>query len=299
MNKERDIKKQEARAHENMAQAAKLAGNLPGILLQAEKIAHTVMRGAHGRRRVGQGEAFWQFREYQPGDSSRDIDWRQTAKREETFVRQQEWEASQSAWLYRDSSESMQYRSSARLPFKKDYAEILLLALAMLVLDGGEQVGLLGTPLAPQAHAGAAQRLHDYLSGQKEFDAPGRRVAARSHLVMMSDFYFPLERLHRFCAPLAAQEVRGIFLQVTDPAEESLPFSGRMKFHDIENMKSAPVTVEQVDAVRAEYQARFSAHRAALSDMARNYGWQFLFTSTAEPAEKALARMYDLVTAKR
>ncbi|MBW7910901.1 MAG: hypothetical protein H3C49_06465, partial [Alphaproteobacteria bacterium] len=118
----------------------------------------------------------------------------------------------------------MQYRSSDKFLRKKDYAEILLMALAMLILDGGEQVGLLGTTLAPQAHAGAAQRLHDYLPGQKEFDTPGRSVAARSHLVMFSDFYFTLDRLRQFCAPMAEKEVRGLLVQVVDPAEETLPF---------------------------------------------------------------------------
>lgn len=286
------------RSHDNMTQAARLAGNLPGLLLQAEKIAHTVMRGVHGRRRTGQGETFWQFREYQVGDQSRDIDWRQTGKRDAVFVRQLEWEASQTAWLYRDASESMQYRSSAKLPYKKDYAEVLLLALAMLALDGGEQVSLLGTSLAPQAHAGAAQRLHDYLPGQKEFDTPGRPVTARSNMILISDFYFSLDRLRTFCAPLAEKEVRGILVQVTDPAEETLPFTGRIKFHDIENAKSAPVTVEQVDAVRSEYMEKFAAHRAALEDMARSFGWRLLTVSTADKPEALLARIYDLLTAK-
>lgn len=286
------------RAHENMAEAAKLAGHLPGLLLEAEKIAHTVMRGVHGRRRVGLGETFWQFREYQAGDSSRDIDWRQTAKREDVYIRQLEWEASQSVWLYRDASASMQYRSSDKLLRKKDYAEILLMALAMLILDGGEQVGLLGTTLAPQAHAGAAQRLHDYLPGQKEFDTPGRSVAARSHLVMFSDFYFTLDRLRQFCAPMAEKEVRGLLVQVVDPAEETLPFTGRIKFHDIENAQAAPVTVSQVDAVRAEYQQKFAAHRAALGDMARGFGWRLLTVSTADRPEKLLADIYGILAAK-
>jgi len=286
------------RAHDNMTQAAHLAGDLPGLLLQAEKIAHTVMRGVHGRRRVGQGETFWQFREYQVGDSTRDVDWRQTAKRDAVFVRQLEWEASQTVWLYRDASESMQYRSAPKLPYKKDYAEVLLLALAMIILDGGEQVSLLGTTLAPQAHAGAAQRLHDYLPSQKEFDAPGRSIAARSQMILLSDFYFPLERVKAFCAPLAEKEVRGLMVQITDPAEETLPFTGRIKFHDIENGKSAPVTVEQVDAIRAEYMEKFAAHRAALADMARSFGWRLLTASTTDKPEALLAQIYDLLSAK-
>ena len=73
--------------HKNLENAERLAGGLPGLLLEADKVAHTFMKGVHGRRRVGLGESFWQFRSYQPGDQRRDIDWRQTAKRGEAFVR--------------------------------------------------------------------------------------------------------------------------------------------------------------------------------------------------------------------
>ncbi len=45
--------------------AEQLAAILPPILVAAERVASTVVQGVHGRRRVGQGEAFWQFRHYE------------------------------------------------------------------------------------------------------------------------------------------------------------------------------------------------------------------------------------------
>ena len=107
-----------------LSHAGILAGNLPGLLLEAEKVAHSFMRGVHGRRRVGTGEAFWQFRPWQPGDARRDIDWRQTAKNDQAFVRQMEWEASQTVWMHRDASKSMNFRSEKKFFSKKDYAEL-------------------------------------------------------------------------------------------------------------------------------------------------------------------------------
>ena len=62
----------------NRADAA--AAARPGLLLAAERVAATVAQGVHGRRRVGQGEAFWQFRSYQPGDAATRIDWRASAR---------------------------------------------------------------------------------------------------------------------------------------------------------------------------------------------------------------------------
>ena len=131
----------------NILKAGKIAASLPGLLLDAEKVAQGFMKGVHGRRKIGIGEAFWQFRTWQAGDSTRDIDWRQTGKREGVFIRQMEWEAAQAAFLYRDPSKSMDFSSSKKLLTKKDYAEVLLLALSMVLLNGGEQIGLLGTDL--------------------------------------------------------------------------------------------------------------------------------------------------------
>ena len=51
-----------------------LAERLPGLMVDAERVAASVSQGAHGRRRPGQGEAFWQYRTYQHGDAAGAID---------------------------------------------------------------------------------------------------------------------------------------------------------------------------------------------------------------------------------
>ena len=93
--------------------AEQAAAALPPLLVAAERVAATVAQGVHGRRRVGQGETFWQFRQYQPGDAATRIDWRESAKSQRLYVRETEWEAAQSVWLWRDASPSMDYASAA------------------------------------------------------------------------------------------------------------------------------------------------------------------------------------------
>ena len=88
-----------------------LAGTLPALMVAADRVAATVIQGVHGRRRVGQGDAFWQYRPYRDGDSASQIDWRQSARSRHLFVRETEWEAAASVWLWRDASPSMQYAS--------------------------------------------------------------------------------------------------------------------------------------------------------------------------------------------
>jgi uncharacterized protein (DUF58 family) len=278
---------------ENLHSASSIASAMPPLLLEAQKVAHTFMKGVHGRRRVGLGETFWQFRHYQPGDASRDIDWRQTAKRDDAFVRQREWEASQTLWLYRDASASMDFSGDRTRRTKKEYAEILLLALGMIALDGGEQVSLLGTDLAPQSHASAIESIYMHLPQQKQLAETARPVSAHAQAVLMSDFFQPVEEVAAFCARLSQRRVGGTLAQVCDPVEETLPYKGRVKFHDIENANAPALTIQQVESVREEYERRFIAHRAALEQVAKSNGWHFMVARTDEAPEAALARLYE------
>jgi uncharacterized protein (DUF58 family) len=104
--------------------AEQLAARLPPLLVEAERVATTVAQGVHGRRRVGQGETFWQFRQYQPGDAPQRIDWRESAKSQRVYVRETEWEAAQSVWLWRDGSPSMNWTSTKLLPTKEARARL-------------------------------------------------------------------------------------------------------------------------------------------------------------------------------
>lgn len=277
--------------------AGKLAGNLPGLLLEAERVAHSFMKGVHGRRRVGAGETFWQFRHWAPGDSRRDIDWKQTAKRDDVYIRQHEWEAAQQLWLWRDSSASMGFSSARGLPTKQHMADVLLLALGIVALEGGEQVGLIGSDLAPQAHPSSIRRIAESLPLQSALAETARPVPRRAHAVVFSDFYFDTDRLSAFCGMLSQREVRGLLVQVTDPAEEAFPYQGRMRFRDPENPGDA-LTIEQVESVQARYHERFHAHRDAVAGIAARNGWKFMNISTEATAETNCARLYETLAAK-
>ena len=96
--------------------AEALGARLPPLLVAAERVASTVAQGVHGRRRVGQGDSFWQFRRFVSGDPLARIDWRQSAKSgrgapDGWFIRETEWEAAQTVCLWRDGSASMRWRS--------------------------------------------------------------------------------------------------------------------------------------------------------------------------------------------
>ncbi|MBL8838855.1 MAG: DUF58 domain-containing protein [Alphaproteobacteria bacterium] len=272
--------------------AEELSGTLPALVVAAERVAMTVAQGVHGRRRVGQGEAFWQFRRYEAGDSITRIDWRQTAKRERVFVRETEWEASQTIYVWRDASASMRWRSSAALPEKSARADLLTLALIALLVRGGERAALIGEDQRPSIGRGALARFAERILRSKDGPGlpPSTPLPRHAQAVLIGDFLSPLPQIDAAIRAIATRGIAGHVMQVTDPAEENLPYSGRTRFEGLEHEGDA--LIPRVESVRADYQRRFADHRAGLADIARAVGWTYMSHRTDRPAELALLTLY-------
>src|SRR3954466_8776711 len=83
-------------------EALTLAQRMPRLVLEARRVAATLAHGVHGRRRAGPGETFWQFRPFVAGEAAQRIDWRRSARDDRLYVREREWEAAHSIWLWMD-----------------------------------------------------------------------------------------------------------------------------------------------------------------------------------------------------
>lgn len=271
--------------------AESAASRLPPLIVAAERIAATVMQGVHGRRRSGHGDAFWQFRPYTAGDAASSVDWRQSAKADRLFVRETEWEAAQTVLLWRDPSPSMQWRSSPQLEAKSARADLLLLALASLLLRGGERVRLIPGERRAFMGRAALPALAAALMRPVSDAALDLSVPRHARLVMFGDFLQPMPEIQAALASFAARPVRGQMLQVMDPAEETLPYSGRIRFDGLEG--EAPLLVPRVETVRALYAERLAAHRAGISTMARAAGWGFATHRTDQPPHAALLALWQ------
>lgn len=280
---------------ENRAQ--QLAARLPPLLLAAERIATTVTGGSHGRRRSGMGETFWQFRRTQAGDPVSSIDWRQSARSQGLFVRETEWSAAQSVGMWRDGSESMAWRSSTQLPEKRDRAELLLLALGALVLRGGEKVALVSGGLPAASGTGALPRLAAALLADMSPLPAHTHLPRHAEIVLLSDFLMPLTDIHGALRALAAAGLNGHLVQVLDPAEESLPFSGRIRFSGCEG--EGDMLVRRAEDVRAAYAQRLAAHRDGLAALCRVLGWSFAVHHTDQPPQTALLALHARLAVPR
>ena len=266
-------------------------------MVAAQRVAATVAQGVHGRRRVGQGDSFWQFRPFLPGDEARRIDWRQSAKSDRAFVRETEWEAAQTVFLWADASASMRWHSRAVPTEKRGRAELLLLALAALLLRGGERVVLMAQDARPLSGRTGLERLAADLARAQGDDAtglpPGIAMPRHANAVLFGDFLAPLEDIQAVIARLAARAVRGQLVQILDPAEALLPYAGRIRFEGLE--QEAPVLIPRVDGLREAYAEKLAAQQDGLRAICGGAGFGFAVHRTDHAPEAALLALYAVL----
>ena len=272
--------------------AEALGSRLPPLLVAAERVAATVAQGVHGRRRVGQGDSFWQFRPFVDGDTASRIDWRQSARGDRAFIRETEWEAAQTVGLWRDGGPSMRWRSREASVEKVERAELLLLALASLLLRGGERVRLILNGARSVAGRGL-DRLAEQLPAMADADGLPADLALPRHarVVLIGDLLAPLEQVQATVGRLAAIPVSGHLMQVLDPAEALLPYSGRIRFEGFGQVVQSAL-IPRVEGVRSAYARRLAEQQEGLAAICAAAGFGFSVHQTDHPPEAALLALY-------
>ncbi|MGE4373522.1 MAG: DUF58 domain-containing protein [Xanthobacter sp.] len=274
--------------------AQHLAAAMPRLMMEAGRIAASVQHGLHGRRRAGTGETFWQYRHFLDGEPAARVDWRRSARDDHLYVREREWEAAHTVWLWPDLSASMDYASRGHAP-KAERALLLALALAELMVKAGERVGL-PEQMAPTASHHIMQRMAQALllnlrKGQvQESLPPAFAPGPRAEMVLLGDFWTPADETISLIRHFAASGARGHVVQVVDPAEESFPFSGRITFHEPEG--GGEIVVGRAESWRETYQLKLEEHRETLRRAAMRAGWSFLIHRTDRPASDLLLALY-------
>ncbi|GLK78514.1 DUF58 domain-containing protein [Methylopila turkensis] len=274
--------------------ALRLAGSLPRLVVAARRASATVVHGLHGRRRSGTGENFWQFRRFSAGEPVGRIDWRRSARDDHLYVREQEWEAAHTVWIWIDRSRSMAFRSSLSPVPKIERAAVLGLALADVLVRGGERVGLLGLT-RPTASRNAVETLAQSLGGAGSDDSglpPAATPIARlSEAILIGDLLAPEAEIAASVGNLAARGGRGHMVMIVDPVEETFPFTGRTEFHD-PDASGVRLVAGRAEEWRQGYAERLARHRAALAEIARRHGWSFTIHRTDRPATEPLLALH-------
>jgi uncharacterized protein (DUF58 family) len=290
--------KNEVKATQHAGGAARtLAEAMPRLILEARRIAATVIHGLHGRRRAGPGENFWQYRRFLSGEPARRVDWRRSARDGILYVREQEWEAAHTVWVWPDRSPSMLFKSALAGESKLERTLVIAFALAEVLVQAGERVGVPGI-MRPTGSRNVLDKfanavIHDV--AERVSLPPSFVPSALAEIAVVSDFWSPIEEIRATLAQLSATGAHGHLVQVVDPAEETFPYSGRVEF--IEPEGGASITAGRAEAWKTDYEARVARHRAEIRAETDKLGWSFAIHRTDRTATELLLALHARMSA--
>lgn len=275
-----------------VGQGRSLAATMPRLILEARRIAATIIHGLHGRRRAGSGENFWQYRRFVSGEPASRVDWRRSARDDFLYVREREWEAAHTVWIWPDRSASMAFASQLSQDTKLERSLVVTFALAEVLIEGGERIGIPGL-MRPTASRDVIERmaqaiLHD--ADEQPSLPPAFAPAPLSEIVVLSDLWSPIGEVRRMIAQLSANGAHGHLVQIVDPAEEVFPYSGRVEF--IEPEGGGAITAGRAETWRNDYEARLARHRDEIRAEADRLGWSFAIHRTDRSASELLLRLH-------
>lgn len=273
------------------------AAQFPALLAEAERIAASIAHGVHGRREPGSGETFWEYRHYRNEDSAQRIDWRRSARGDHLFVRETEREAANAVFLWADGSAGMRLPATGSHT-KRERAAVCLIAMASLLVRGGERVAAFGAGRARSGRVGlerSALELADGAGDIADIEAP--ELPRHARIVLASDFLDPPETWQARLSRLSRHGTRGVLLRIIDPSEEDFPFKGRTRFKDSQG--GSPVLFGRAEDIQTAYQDRWHDHGAHLADMARRSGFLLISHRIDKPAASAVMALYQALAGDR
>jgi uncharacterized protein (DUF58 family) len=289
----RTADKHEVKATQHASgEARSLAETMPRLILEARRIAATVIHGLHGRKRAGPGENFWQYRRFLSGEPARRVDWRRSARDQHLYVREQEWEAAHTVWLWADRSPSMRFKSHLAQQTKLERCLLVAFAVAEVLVQAGERVGMPGL-MRPTGSRNVLDKManaivHDV--SERPSLPPMFAPSSLAEVVVVADFWSPMAELRKMFSQLSSTGAHGHAVQIVDPAEETFPYSGRVEF--IEPESGGAITAGRAEAWKSEYELRLAAHRAELRAQTDKLGWSFTIHRTDRPATELLLALH-------
>jgi uncharacterized protein (DUF58 family) len=275
-----------------VAQGRTLAATMPRLVLEARRVAASVIHGLHGRRRAGSGENFWQYRRFVSGEAASRVDWRRSARDDHLYVRELEWEAAHTVWIWPDRSPSMMFASPLVWETKLDRALVIGFALAHVLVEGGERIGVPGL-MRPTASRNVIDKMAQAIVHDQADRAslpPSFSPSPLAEVVVLSDLWSPIQEVLRTIAQLSATGANGHVVQIVDPAEETFPYSGRIEF--VEPEGGGTITAGRAETWREDYQTRIERHRGEIRAETDRLGWSFTIHRTDRPASELLLRLH-------
>ena len=302
---------------------------LDGLTLRARHIIEGFVAGSHRSPFQGSSVEFSEYREYVQGDEIRHVDWKVYGRTDKLFVKRYVDETNLHAYLVLDQSASMSYRAGIAPLEKLEYAKCVLAALAWLMLRNGDSIGvaLADTKIQQWLPAASHNRhwdrileifenprevvetpLPNRMKRQKRSRPPAGtdlgsvlsdvagRLSQRSVVVVASDFLDDLEPLMAGVEQLRLSGHDVVLFQVLDRDEVTFPFTGNVKFEDLE---LSATTELETNSIRFEYLKFFEQAQNELTSRSRNLGAGFQCVVSDEDFGQALHGFLTSYAAQR
>jgi uncharacterized protein (DUF58 family) len=277
-----------------------LLSRLPSLEVKARFLVSGFLAGLHKTPFRGSSVEFKEYRDYQPGDELKLIDWKAYARTDRLHIKLREEETNMTVNLLLDRSASMDYSSSESLMTKWDYARALTAAFLLFLHRQRDAVslGFIGDGLEdftrPSVHASHFHQLMVNL--HRNADAVNSTVSGslnemltsvrrRSMVLVFSDFYETPDALRASLSYLRHLKCEILLFHILDPMEISFDFENGMLMQDLENSDKMYISP---NLLRKEYRNAIEDHIAALSSLALEYSCEYLLLDTATPPIHAL-----------
>ena len=277
-----------------------LLARIGSLELLARTVVEGFMSGLHRSPYTGFSTEFTEYRQYNPGDDLRYLDWRLLARTDRYFIKKYRADTNTQCHLLIDTSASMNYAHASSVT-KLQYAQFLAASLAYLLNRQQDAVGLVAFADKVHTHVPARNRtghmrtIFGNLSlleprGETNLSQSLHQLAEiltrRGIVVIISDFYDQTDRLAEAFQHLRFKGHDTVAFQVLDQNELDFDFSDPvLLLEDAETQEQMPVLP---DVVMDGYRQRMRAH---VDDMrvcaaANNVDYELL--TTKQPLDFAL-----------
>lgn len=282
----------------------KTLSRVKDLPLVAKTLAHGFLQGMHSSMQKGVGVEFSQYRVYEPGDDLSKVDWKLFARSDKYFVREAERESDINTWLLLDTSNSMHQQTQVKdikaRWNKFEYAKCLLATMAYLAQKQGDSVGFLGLSTESHTYLPASSGERHWqrillalarLKADETFPNIDKiinqlgSIRKNGVIFIVSDFHQQNNEIVDLICQLASPRTEVVAIQLTCEDEELFPFTGAVRFEDLETKEEILVSAEQV---KTSYFANKSNTQSSLiSNLSKNKVSHFL-ANIDQPLDKVL-----------
>ena len=278
--------------------AEELSNKIPSLYVKADRIANTIWEGIHNRNKDGLGDNFWQFRKYEYGDPAHLIDWKKTAKSNETFIQEKELQTLQNFVIWRDTSKSMNFRSSESIDTKLYRANLFTLALTIILSKSGENIVLNGLKSELLKGGDAvnfvSNQINEKVTDSYKSSPNINEIKNNSDVILIGDFLNNINETEKTIKELSNRGINGIIIQILDPAERFFPYKGRINFNGLEGEKN--ILIGKAESVRNDYKKAIKIHIEKLEKLITSYSWKYILDNSEQDASISLQNICNTLT---